>query len=694
LAGFLDGLVTKLSEVLKKNCLGLYLRIIENRVFYTARPKIRTFPTPAWRPKSMSVDAHKETRGFETEIKQLLDIVIHSLYSNKEIFLRELISNASDANDKLRFAALSDDALYEGEGDLKIWLEFNQEQRTITVRDNGIGMNRDEVSENIGTIAKSGTKAFFGALSGDQAKDSHLIGQFGVGFYSSFIIADKVTLITRKAGMSSEHGVRWESGGDGEYTIENIERAARGTEVTLHLREGEDEFLDEFRLRGIVKKYSDHITFPVLMQVQKHDDENDETTISEEQINSTQAIWQRNKNDIKDEEYHEFYKHIAHDFENPLSILHNRVEGNLEYTSLMFIPARAPFDLWDRQSRHGIKLYVRRVFIMDDAEHLLPVYLRFVRGVIDSSDLPLNVSREILQSNKQIDSIRSGTVKKILSALESMANNEAEQYKKFWKEFGRVLKEGIIDDFSNRERIAKLLRFSSTHNDNIEPTVSLSDYIARMPEGQDKIYYITGENFNAAKSSPHLEIFRKKGIEVLLLHDAIDEWVVTHLNEFEGKTLQSVTKGDLDLGQLESEEEKQEIEKASQDLKPFVERLSAALQDKVQEVRLTYRLTDSPACLVAASNAMDASMERLLKAAGQAIPSSKPVLEVNPHHALVKRLHEEKDEGKFTDWAYILFGQALISEGGQLEEPAEFVRRLNQTLLELAGDAPRIVLPG
>jgi molecular chaperone HtpG len=642
----------------------------------------------------MSVDAHKETRGFETEIKQLLDIVIHSLYSNKEIFLRELISNASDANDKLRFAALSDDALYEGEGDLKIWLEFNQEQRTITVRDNGIGMNRDEVSENIGTIAKSGTKAFFGALSGDQAKDSHLIGQFGVGFYSSFIIADKVTLITRKAGMSSEHGVRWESGGDGEYTIENIERAARGTEVTLHLREGEDEFLDEFRLRGIVKKYSDHITFPVLMQVQKHDDENDETTISEEQINSTQAIWQRNKNDIKDEEYHEFYKHIAHDFENPLSILHNRVEGNLEYTSLMFIPARAPFDLWDRQSRHGIKLYVRRVFIMDDAEHLLPVYLRFVRGVIDSSDLPLNVSREILQSNKQIDSIRSGTVKKILSALESMANNEAEQYKKFWKEFGRVLKEGIIDDFSNRERIAKLLRFSSTHNDNIEPTVSLSDYIARMPEGQDKIYYITGENFNAAKSSPHLEIFRKKGIEVLLLHDAIDEWVVTHLNEFEGKTLQSVTKGDLDLGQLESEEEKQEIEKASQDLKPFVERLSAALQDKVQEVRLTYRLTDSPACLVAASNAMDASMERLLKAAGQAIPSSKPVLEVNPHHALVKRLHEEKDEGKFTDWAYILFGQALISEGGQLEEPAEFVRRLNQTLLELAGDAPRIVLPG
>ena len=642
----------------------------------------------------MTVDTHKEICDFQTEIKQLLDIVIHSLYSNKEIFLRELISNASDANDKLRFAALSDDGLFEGDGDLKVWIEFDKNQRTVTVRDNGIGMDREEVLENIGTIAKSGTKQFFQNLTGDQAKDSQLIGQFGVGFYSSFIVADRVTLFTRKAGMSSEHGVHWESTGDGQFTIETVDRPVRGTEVTLHLREEEDEFLEEFRLKNIIKKYSDHITFPVLMKVEKTDEEKNETTISEEQANSTQAIWQRNKNEIKEDEYNEFYKHIAHDFEAPLLTIHNRVEGNLEYTSLMFIPARAPFDLWDRQNRHGIKLYVRRVFIMDDAEHLLPPYLRFVRGVIDSGDLPLNVSRELLQNNKQIDSIRSGTVKKILSALEGMANNEAEKYSKFWKEFGRVLKEGVLDDFSNRERIAKLLRFSSTHNDSPEPAVSLEDYVRRMAEGQEKIYYITAESFAACRHSPHLEIFRKKNIEVLLLHEQVDEWLVTHLSEFDGKSLQSVTKGDLDLGKLESEEEKQEAEKAGEELKPFVERLKESLVEKVQDVRITYRLTDSPACLVADSNAMDASLERLLKAAGQAAPTNKPIMEINPQHALIKRIQGEEDAAKFGDWAHILFDQSLLSEGGQLDDPAEFVRRLNQTLLELAGDSSPIIIPG
>jgi molecular chaperone HtpG len=647
----------------------------------------------------MTVEAHKETRGFQTEIKQLLDIVIHSLYSNKEIFLRELISNASDANDKLRFAALSNDALYEGDGDLKIWVDFDAEQKTISVRDNGIGMTRDEVLENIGTIAKSGTKAFFQNLTGDQAKDSQLIGQFGVGFYSSFVVADKVTLVTRKAGMSAEHGVCWASSGDGEFTIESVEKATRGTEITLHLRDGEDdddnsEFLNDFRLQNIIKKYSDHITFPVLMRKETTDEESKETTITEEQVNSTQAIWQRSKSEIKDEEYAEFYKHISHDFEAPLTTIHTKVEGKLEYTSLMFIPARAPFDLWDRNSRHGVKLYVRRVFIMDDSEHLLPPYLRFVRGVIDSNDLPLNVSRELLQSNKQIESIKNGTVKKILGSLESMANNEAENYKKFWGEFGKVLKEGVIDDFANRERVAKLLRFSSTHTDSMEPTVSLEDYIGRMKEGQDKIYYITAETFAAAKSSPHLEVFRKKGIEVLLLHENVDEWLVTHLTDFQDKQLQSVTKGDLDLGELESEEEKKEVEKANEEMKPFIERLKTALGDKTQDVRVTHRLTDSPACLVADQHAMDASLERLLKAAGQSMPSSKPIFEFNPEHALIKRLQEEQDDGKFGDWAHILFDQALLSEGGQLEEPGEFVRRLNQTLLELAGDAPRIVMPG
>lgn len=634
----------------------------------------------------MTVEAQKETLGFQAEVNQILDLVIHSLYSNKEIFLRELISNASDASDKLRFQALSDDSLYEGDGELKIWIEADKEARTLTIRDNGIGMTRDEVIANIGTIAKSGTKEFFKALTGDQARDSQLIGQFGVGFYSAFIVADRVSLSTRKAGMTAEHGVRWESTGDGQYTLENIDLNERGTSITLHLREGEDELLESFRLESIIKKYSDHIMLPIMMNKEQYDAESEETIISEEQINSSQALWTRSKNDISDEEYNEFYKHIGHDFEDPLMHIHNRVEGNQEYTSLMYIPGRAPFDLWDRNNRHGIKLYVRRVFIMDDSEHLLPPYLRFVRGVIDSSDLPLNVSREILQSNKQIDQIRSGSVKKILSALESLSKNDAEKYAKFWKEFGRVIKEGVIDDFSNRERVAKLLRFASTHDDVNEPKVSLEDYISRMKEGQEKIYYITAESFSAAQHSPHLEVFRKKGIEVLLMTDQVDEWVVSHLTDFEGKTLQSVTKGGLDLGNMEDEEEKKQVEQAAEELKPFIERLQEALSDKVKAVRITHRLVSSPACLVADEHGMDASLERLLKAAGQSLgPGSKPIMEINPEHALIKMVQEESNEDAFKDWAYTLFDQALLSEGGQLEDPASFVSRLNNMFISMRG---------
>lgn len=629
----------------------------------------------------MTVEAHKETRGFQTEIKQLLNLMIHSLYSNKEIFLRELISNASDAADKLRFAALSDDALYEGDTELKIWIETNADAKTITIRDNGIGMSRDEVIDNIGTIAKSGTQAFFKSLTGDEAKDSQLIGQFGVGFYSSFIVADKVTLITRKAGLEKSHGVRWESGGDGEFSIENIERDMHGTEVTLHLRDGEEEFTQDYRLKSIVKKYSDHIAFPIIMPKVTTDEETNETTITNETINSAQALWMRGKNEISEDEYQEFYKHVSHDFENPLTWIHNKVEGTQEYTSLVYIPARAPFDLWDRRNRHGVKLYVRRVFIMDDDEHLLPPYMRFIRGVIDSNDLPLNVSREILQNNKQIDTIRGGTVKKILSALEGMAKNDVEKYKTFWKEFGRVFKEGVVDDMANKERIAKLLRFSTTHDNKEEPEISLEDYISRMKEGQDKIFYITAENFAGALHSPHLEIFRKKGIEVLLLTDQVDEWLVMHLTEFDGKQLQSVTKGDLDLTNLESEEEKQEAEKAKEAVQPVVERIQTALAEKVKKVQVTHRLIESPACLVADSHGMDASLERLLKQAGQAIPESKPIMEINPTHPLITKLKDVSDEEKFKDWAFILFDQALLSEGGQLEDPSAFVSRINQMLV-------------
>lgn len=641
----------------------------------------------------MTIEAHKETLGFQTEIKQLLDLMIHSLYSNKEIFLRELISNSADAADKLRFLALSDEALYEGNSELKIWLEVNKDARTITVRDNGIGMSREEVIDNIGTIAKSGTQQFFKALTGDQAKDTQLIGQFGVGFYSSFIVADKVTLLTRRAGLGSEHGVKWESAGEGDYSIETIERPSRGTEVILHLRADEDEFLQEYRLRGIVKKYSDHITWPIVMPKITTDKDKKETTIEEEVVNAAKALWTRTKGEITEVEYTEFYKHIAHDFEAPLTQIHSKVEGTNEYTTLFFIPVRAPFDLWDRTNRRGVKLYVRRVFIMDDNEKLLPPYLRFIRGVIDSNDLPLNISREILQHNKQIDTIRSGSVKKILGALEGMVKSEPEKYATFWKEFGRVFKEGIIDDHGNRERVAKLLRFSTTHDDNPTPAISLEDYLGRMKAGQEKIYYITAESFAAAKNSPHLEIFRKKGIEVVLLHEQVDEWVVSHLLDFQGKKLQSVTKGQLDLGELEDEQEKKETEKASSELKPLVERIKAVLGEKVKEVRVTHRLTTSPACLVADEHGMDANLERLLKAAGQHIPASQRIMEINPHHPLMEAIKEEKDESRFSDWVLILFDQAMLSEGGQLDDPATFVNRLNQMLVQMVKPVSRLILP-
>lgn len=641
----------------------------------------------------MTIESHKETLGFQTEIKQLLDLMIHSLYSNKEIFLRELISNASDANDKLRFLAISDDALYENQADLKVWIEVNKEARTISVRDNGIGMSREEVIDNIGTIAKSGTQQFFKSLTGDQTKDTQLIGQFGVGFYSSFIVADKVTLSTRRAGLGPEHGVKWESGGEGDYSVETFERPERGTEVILHLRPEEDEFVQDYRLRSIVKKYSDHITWPIVMPKITTDQEKNETTIEEEVVNSTKALWTRSKGEITEAEITEFYQHIAHDFEPPLLHIHNKVEGSNEYTTLFFIPARAPFDLWDRTNQRGVKLYVKRIFIMDDSEKLLPPYLRFIRGIVDSNDLPLNISREILQHNKQIETIRSGSVKKILSALEGLAKTEPEKYATFWREFGRVFKEGIINDFSNRERIAKLLRFSSSHDDNEIPAVSLEDYLSRMKEGQDKIYYISADNLAAAKHSPHLEIFRKKGIEVLLYHEQIDEWVASHLTEFQGKTLQSVTKGQLDLGEMTDEQEKQAVEQATTEFKSLVERLQKVLGDKVKAVRISHRLTSSPACLVSDEHGMDANLERLLKAAGQPITGSKRIFEINPQHSLVESLQAETDEQRFADWAFILYDQALLSEGGQLDDPSNFVNRLNQMFMQLIKPVSRLILP-
>ena len=633
----------------------------------------------------MQVDSHKETLGFQTEVKQLLKLMIHSLYSNKEIFLRELISNASDAADKLRFEALSDDALYEGDSDLKIRVAFDRAARTITISDNGIGMSRQEVIEHIGTIAKSGTRQFFETLSGDQAKDAHLIGQFGVGFYSAFIVADKVTLITRRAGLTAEHGVCWESEGAGEYTLETLEKNTRGTDVILHLREGEDEMLTGSRLRSIIRKYSDHITLPILMKKEEWDKDKSEHKLSDEDeaVNQASALWARPKNDITQEQYDEFYKHVGHDFEAPLAHVHSRVEGKQEYTQLLYIPARAPFDLFDRDQSHGIKLYVRRVFIMDNAEQLMPHYLRFVRGVIDSNDLPLNVSREILQHSKDIESIRAGSVKKVLGLLEDLAENHKEKYTTFWKEFGRVLKEGVGEDFANKDRIAKLLRFSSSHTDTEIQDISLADYVSRMKDGQEKIYFVTADSFAAAKHSPHLEIFRKKGIEVLLLAERVDEWMMSHLTEFDGKPLQSVAKGDLDLGKLQDEAEKTEQEKDAGEYKSLTDKIKESLGDRVKEVRVTHRLTTSPACLVADTHDMGMNLERLLKAAGQSVPMSKPILEINPHHPIVERLNQEAAGEHFSDWSHILFDQALLSEGGQLDDPATFVQRLNGLMLAL-----------
>ncbi|PKO91886.1 MAG: molecular chaperone HtpG [Betaproteobacteria bacterium HGW-Betaproteobacteria-1] len=621
---------------------------------------------------------NKETLGFQAEVKQLLHLMIHSLYSNKEIVLRELISNASDAADKLRFEALANNSLYEGDSELKIRVSFDKAARTVTISDNGIGMSRQEVIDNIGTIAKSGTREFFNALSGDQVKDANLIGQFGVGFYSSFIIADKVTLVTRRAGSSE--AVQWESSGEGDYTLSATDRATRGTDIILHLRDGEDEFLNDWKLKTIIRKYSDHITLPIIMKKSEWKDGEQVPTDEDEAVNKASALWARSKNEITDEDYKEFYKHVSHDFEDPLAWSHNRVEGKQEYISLLYIPTKAPFDLYDRERRHGIKLYVKRVFIMEDAEKLMPQYLRFVRGVIDSADLPLNVSREILQHSKDIDAIKAGSVKKVLGLLEDLAENQPEQYGKFWNEFGRVLKEGPGEDFSNKDKIAGLLRFASSHLDSEEQVVSLKTYIERMKEGQDKIYYITADSFAAAKHSPHLEIFRKKGIEVLLLSDRVDEWMLGSLSEFDGKQLQSVAKGDLDLGKLEDEAEKEQQKKVEDECKSLVEKIQATLGDRVKEVRVTHRLTDSPACLVAGEHDLSGNLERMLKAAGQKTPDSKPVLEINPGHRLLELLKAENESSRFDDLAHVLFDQALLAEGGQLEDPASFVKRMNSLL--------------
>ena len=630
----------------------------------------------------------KETLGFQAEVKQLLNLMIHSLYSNKEIFLRELISNASDACDRLRFEALNNASLYGDDSELGIRVSFDKEARTISIADNGIGLSRDEAVEHLGTIAKSGTREFFSALTGDQAKDAHLIGQFGVGFYSSYIVADRVTVTSRRAGLEANQAVRWESGGEGDFTVEMIERAQRGTEVTLHLRDGEDEFLSSWKLRETIRKYSDHITLPILMKKEKWDEEKKEQVVTDEDetVNQASALWSRPKSEISDEQYNEFYKHVAHDFENPLAHVHARVEGKQEYTQLLYIPSKAPFDLLDRGARHGIKLYVRRVFIMDDAEQLMPLYLRFVRGVVDSNDLPLNVSREILQQSRDIEAIRGGCVKRILGLLESLADSddaaEKEKYATFWKEFGRVLKEGVGEDFANKERIGKLLRFASTQADTPEENVSLADYLSRMKEGQEKIYYVTAETFTAAKNSPHLEIFRKKGIEVLLLSDRVDEWVTSHLTEFDGKQLQSVAKGGLDLGKLEDSAEKEEAEKAADEYKELIEKVKTTLGEKVKDVRVTHRLTDSPSCLVADEYDLGGNLQRILKAAGQQAPASKPILEVNPQHPAVQRLKYE--ETRFDDWANLLLEQAILAEGGALDDPAGFVKRINDLMLALS----------
>ena len=637
----------------------------------------------------MSQSATAQKHAFQAEVKQLLHLMIHSLYSNREIFLRELISNASDACDKLRFEALDNAALFENDAELKIRVGYDKAARTITVSDNGIGMSADEVVANLGTIACSGTKEFFSKLTGDRQKDANLIGQFGVGFYSAFIVADKVTVETRRAGLPAGAGVRWECAMSGEtageYTTEAIERAERGTTITLHLREDQSDLLSGWQLRSLIRKYSDHIVQPIVMKKEEWDKDKGEQVVTDEDetVNQASALWAKSKSEISDDDYKAFYKHVGHDYDEPLAWTHNRVEGRHEYTQLLYIPKHAPFDLWDRNSRHGVKLYVKRVFIMDDAEKLLPTYLRFVRGVVDSADLPLNVSREILQESKDIDTIRAGCTKRVLGLLEDLAANDAEKYAMFWKEFGKVLKEGIGEDYANKDKIAGLLRFASTHADTPDETVSLADYIGRMKEGQDKIYYVTAESFNAAKNSPHLEIFRKKGIEVLLLSDRVDEWVTGHLTEFDGKPLVSVAKGGLDLGKLEDEAEKKEVEKAADEFKELVEKIRTSLGERVKDVRVTHRLTDSPACLVTDEHEMGMNLARILKAAGQNAPVSRPILEINPSHPAVQRLREEK--AHFDDWAAVLFDQALLAEGGTLDDPASFVRRINQLMLAVSG---------
>ncbi|MGI0115492.1 molecular chaperone HtpG [Zooshikella sp. RANM57] len=636
----------------------------------------------------MTVKTKKETLGFQTEVKQLLHLMIHSLYSNKEIFLRELVSNASDAVDKLRFAALDKPELLSDDPDLKIRIEFDKEANTIAVEDNGIGMTRQEMIDNLGTIAKSGTAQFLQSLTGDQKKDAHLIGQFGVGFYSAFIVADRVSVTSRHAG--TDEATCWESAGEGDFTVEPAEKASRGTKITLHLKSDCEEFADGFRLRNIIRKYSDHISLPIEMVKEATptgDEEEEKKTddvVEYETVNTATALWTRPRNEITDDEYKEFYKHISHDFDEPQTWSHNKVEGKAEYTSLLYIPKRAPFDLWNRDVQRGLKLYVQRVFIMDDAEQFLPLYLRFVKGTVDSNDLPLNVSREILQNNPKIDSMRSALTKRVLDMLSKMAKKEPEQYAEFWKTFGQVLKEGPAEDYSNKEKIAKLLRFATTHTDSAEQNQSLEDYISRMQEGQDKLYYVLGENYQAAKNSPHLEIFRKKGIEALVLYDRIDEWLIQQLMEFDGKKFVDVSKGDLDLGKLDSEEDKKAIEEASKEKADLIEKIKEVLKDKVEEVKLSHRLTDSPACLVLSEYDLGIQMRKVMEAAGQKMPESKPTFEINPSHPLVERLHDEQDVDRFNDLTEVLFDQAKLAAGGQLEDPSNYVHRLNKLLLEMS----------
>lgn len=640
----------------------------------------------------MTLEAQKETRGFQTEAKQLLHLMIHSLYSNKEIFIRELVSNASDAADKLRFAALSQSDLYENDSELKIRIDFDADAKTLTIADNGIGMNREEAVEHLGTIAKSGTAQFLKDMSGDAQKDSQLIGQFGVGFYSSFIVADHVEVFSRRAGDDASKGVHWECTGEAEFSVETVDKADRGTKIVLHLKDDALEYADGFRLRSLIKKYSDHISLPVEMlkeaapaipNAEAEEKKEEPTTPEYEAVNAATALWTRSRSEVSDEEYKEFYKHVSHDFADPLKWSHNRVEGKLDYTSLLYLPAKAPYDMYNREASRGLKLYVQRTFIMDDAEQFLPLYLRFIKGVVDSNDLSLNVSREILQKDPSIDAMRSALTKRVLDMLTKLAKN-ADEYAPFWKEFGQVLKEGPAEDFGNKEKIAKLLRFSTTFNDTSEQTQSLVEYVERMKEGQDKIYYVAAENFNTAKNSPHLEVFRKKGLEVLLLSDRVDEWLMGHLQDFDGKQLQDVGKGALDLGDLDSEEEKKELEEAAKSNEDLVARVKAVLEDKVEEVRVTTRLTDSPACVVVAEDDMGAQMRRILEQAGQAMPDSKPIFEINPSHPLVVKLDQESDEDRFSDLAAVLFDQASLAEGGHLEDPAGYVQRLNKLLLELS----------